>query len=146
VRVKGFQPVPLPAANVEVSIVGTPLTARTDADGRFVLGGVPAAQLLTLQAQYGAAAAQVVLRPNLIAVAGQTVDLGTLELADCLRTLLPAGGVDAPATTTQGEGGDGAATEQRIEPVPPSNFQLAPAEIQPEQVDMQPEVVDGGTE
>jgi hypothetical protein len=114
------------AANVEVSVEGTSITVRTDGDGRFFLVGVPADEPLTLQAQRPSARSPIVLRPNLIVGPGQTVDLGTMEMGDCLRTLLPM-------TSVQSEGGTG---ERSIAPPSQSSeFELAPAEDQPVFVD-----------
>jgi hypothetical protein len=120
VRLRGkfVKPVPRSAANVELSVEGTSLTVLSDANGRFFLAGVPAAQRLTLKAVLAAGRPPVALRPNLIVDAGQTVDVGVIELGDCLRTLLPDGGTD----------------EQVVEPTQltqPSEFQLAPADVQP---------------
>jgi hypothetical protein len=122
-----------PAANVEVSIAATSLRARTDATGHFVILGVPAAERLTLQAELVGARPLLMLWPNLIVDAGQTIDVGTLELSDCLRTLLPVGGDFEPA-------------EQRVEPILPAEFELAPEELQPVPAEMEPELVDGGAE
>src|SRR5262245_49473622 len=41
-----------PLVNIEVKVVGTPLTATTDSTGHFVLSGVPASQPLTVEAQF----------------------------------------------------------------------------------------------
>ncbi len=71
------------AADVQVSIDGTQLTARTDAAGAFSLEGVPASQPFTLLAQLAAGPPLVLETPDVVVAPGQTLDLGTLGPIPC---------------------------------------------------------------
>ena len=94
----------IPASDVQVSLLGTSLTATTDATGGFTLNGVPAAQSLTLVASAASGPALVLNGPSLVVAAGQTRDLGNIGLVGCgdsgaVFTLVPTPAVDAPAAT-----------------------------------------------
>ena len=91
-------PMILPAAGLDVRIAGTPISARTDADGRFALTSLPAAQSLTLLVSTPAAPAPLLERPNVVVSAGQTLDLGTVALSDCAGLLVTS--PDGAAATT----------------------------------------------
>ena len=71
------------AADVQVSLDGTQLTARTDAAGAFSLEGVPASQPFTLLAQLAAGPPLVLETPDVVVAPGQTLDLGTLGPIPC---------------------------------------------------------------
>lgn len=71
------------AADVQVSLDGTQLTARTDAAGAFSLEGVPAARPFTLLAQLAAGPPLVLETPDVVVAPGQTLDLGTLGPIPC---------------------------------------------------------------
>jgi hypothetical protein len=75
-----------PLANIEVKVVGTPLTAITDATGHFVLSGVPASQPLTVEAQFNPGPTVTLQAHNLVVPAGQTLDVGTLAVTGCSST------------------------------------------------------------
>ena len=105
-------PVRRPAADVEVSIAGTGLVARTDAGGAFTLAGVPAAQPLTLLVQFAASAPPLVLdMPNLSVGDGQTLDLGAFGPAACS----PGDAALVPRTPV-------------IIPMPPADVSVPPAD------------------
>jgi hypothetical protein len=72
-----------PAADVQVSMDGTQVTARTDAAGAFSLQGVPASQPFTLLAQLAAGPPLVLETPDVMVAPGQTLDLGTLAPIPC---------------------------------------------------------------
>jgi hypothetical protein len=78
------QPAQFPVADVQLSIQGTGITARTNANGDFTLAGVPAAQPLTVTAQVAPGTVMVLNNPNVSVGAGQTLDLGTLTMTACL--------------------------------------------------------------
>ena len=78
------QPAQFPVADVQLSIQGTSITARTNASGDFTLAGVPAAQPLTVTAQVAADTVMVLNNPNVWVGAGQTLDLGTLTMTACV--------------------------------------------------------------
>jgi hypothetical protein len=77
-----------PLVNIEVKVVGTPLTATTDSTGHFVLSGVPASQPLTVEAQFDPGPTLTLQAQNLIVSPGQTLDVGTLAVTGC-RTIKP---------------------------------------------------------
>lgn len=72
----------LPAGAVLVAVQGTAVSTRTDDQGRFTLGGVPAGQYLTVAAgPVGPTGVATAIRPNVLVAAGDTLDLGTLVMA-----------------------------------------------------------------
>jgi hypothetical protein len=94
----------IPAADVQVSVLGTGLTATTDAGGGFRLNGVPAAQSLTLVASAASGPALVLNGASLVVAAGQTRDLGSVGMVGCddsgiVLTVAPASAADGPAAT-----------------------------------------------
>jgi hypothetical protein len=99
---RGLAPsIRIPASDVQVSVLGTGLSATTDASGTFTLSGVPAAQPLTLVASAAAGPALVLNGPSLVVSAGQTRDVGSVGLVGCddggaVVTVAP----DAPAPET----------------------------------------------
>lgn len=66
-----------PVAGVTVAIVGTALRAITDAEGRFLLGDVPAGRQRLVA---GGGGFRPVQRPDLLVEPGRTHPLGTLRL------------------------------------------------------------------
>ncbi len=84
-----------PGAQTMVGVAGTDLTTRSDNNGAFSLQ-VPASQLLTVQA---VASSPDVLAsvPNISVGAGQTLDIGPLDLAVCPQPAI------APADNSQDE-------------------------------------------
>jgi len=89
----------VPVADAQITIPGTALAARTDATGRFVLSDVPAATLITLEAELPATRPLVVRAPDVMVSAGETVDLGTLTLSNCLDTFTPDSAAPAGVMT-----------------------------------------------
>jgi hypothetical protein len=83
------RPVRLPASGLQLSVQGTGVTAQTDANGAFMLTGVPAAQPLTVVAQVQTGPALVVSGPGLSLNPGQTMDLGMLSTAGCADPAAP---------------------------------------------------------
>lgn len=78
-----------PVADARVMIVGTSIATRTDAGGRFVLVGVPADQMLTLQAEAGSPRPLEARRVRVMLGAGETLDVGNVALSNCIGTLRP---------------------------------------------------------
>jgi hypothetical protein len=78
-----------PAANAAVAIEGINLQTRTDAAGKFILAGVPAAQTFTIDA-LDPAGSFVTSRFNVNVQSGQTLDIGSLDLAICPQPVAPA--------------------------------------------------------
>jgi carboxypeptidase family protein len=70
------------APRAVISIEGMNLISRTDASGAFMLGGIPASQNLTLDASTDGF---TVSRYNITLQPGQTLDIGSLDLATCPR-------------------------------------------------------------
>jgi hypothetical protein len=115
----------IPASDVQVSLLGTSLTATTDADGRFTLTGVPAAQALTLVVSAASGPALVLNGPSLDVTAGQTRDLGYVGLVGCdddgaVLTVAPAPapGADGTAATSPEQPPQNAATDAAQRPDP----------------------------
>jgi hypothetical protein len=73
------------AANIQVSIDGLPLSTHTDATGKFVLSNVPASRSFTINAIGSPDAFSVASRANVALQAGQTLDMGNLDLPVCPR-------------------------------------------------------------
>lgn len=83
-----------PASQALVTIPGSGLSVRADGSGRFTLGQVPAGQELTVQASdpQGTVTSS---RPDISLQAGETLDIGNLDLAACPQP------VAVPATSDQ---------------------------------------------
>jgi hypothetical protein len=97
----------VPAVDVPLGILGTDLSARTDATGRFTLSGLPAAQPLSLVVHTASGPDLMLQLPDGAVGSGQTRDLGTVGLAGCgdpgrTLTAVPndAAVVGGAATTT----------------------------------------------
>jgi hypothetical protein len=71
------------ASNIVVTIEGLGLSTHTDALGKFSLSGVPVAQGLTIDALGSPDAFTTASRYNVAVQAGQTVDIGNLDLSVC---------------------------------------------------------------
>jgi hypothetical protein len=72
-----------PAAHVLVGIDGTDLSARTDGAGIFRLVGVPSGQPLTINASVDGSGSVMTSRYNVVVQGGETLDIGSLDLAVC---------------------------------------------------------------
>jgi hypothetical protein len=64
-------------------IAGLGLSTHTDGSGKFSLTGVPVSQALTVDALGSPDAFTVASRYNVSVQAGQTVDVGNLDLSVC---------------------------------------------------------------
>jgi hypothetical protein len=69
--------------NIEIQVLGRPLTVHTDDTGRFVISGVPAAQPVTVSALVSTQPNVWLQVPDLVLNAGQTLDVGALSLSGC---------------------------------------------------------------
>jgi hypothetical protein len=100
---RGLTPrIPVPVANLQLSVSGTSVTAQTDGAGSFTLTGVPAGQALTIVAQTAEGPELVVNGPPVSVDAGQTIDIGTLGLPGCAQgqfVLTPEAQRSEPDTT-----------------------------------------------
>jgi hypothetical protein len=72
-----------PAAHALVGIDGTELSARTDGAGVFRLVGVPSRQALTINASADGSGSVMASRYNVVVQGGETLDIGSLDLAVC---------------------------------------------------------------
>ncbi len=147
-RAPGFAMLPVP--NVEVKVLGAPVSAKTDANGQFVLQGVPAAQPMTVAAELSATSASTsaltLQMQNVVVNPGQTLNIGTLGLSGCGVMLTPRG--DGQNITVQVQvgtpnavpGGQGSGSETDV-PTPGQNQQL-PTD-QPRQLPPLPQRTDG---
>jgi hypothetical protein len=96
------------AQDVQLTIAGTSISARTDAGGSFTLTGVPVAQPVTLVAQAAAGPSLVLGGPSLTLNPGQTLDLGTIGPPDCTGnndafTLQPTAPITGAPASDPGE-------------------------------------------
>jgi hypothetical protein len=85
------------ATNIVVTIEGLGLSTHTDASGKFSLTGVPVSQALTVDALGSPDAFTMASRYNVTVQAGQTVDIGNLDLSVCPA----AGRADADRSPSQ---------------------------------------------
>jgi hypothetical protein len=90
-----------PAAHIAVVVEGMNVRTVTDSAGRFVLSNVPVGPNLTIDAVGDAQTSLVSSRFNVVAQAGQTLDIGSMDVAICVQ---PA---PAPAVDNQGPGDNG---------------------------------------
>ncbi len=114
----------IPASDVQVSLLGTALTATTDATGGFTLNGVPAAQSLTLVASVPSGPALVLNGPSLVVAAGQTRDVGNVGLVGCDDfgaglTVAPVPAADSTSSIAPGQ------------PAPPPDSDPAAEQVDP---------------
>ena len=71
------------ATNIVVMVEGLGLSTHTDATGKFSLTGVPVSQGLIIDALGSPDAFTMASRYNVAVQAGQTVDIGNLDLSVC---------------------------------------------------------------
>ncbi|HLZ29937.1 MAG TPA: carboxypeptidase regulatory-like domain-containing protein [Chloroflexota bacterium] len=90
-----------PAAYVVVAVEGVNVQTHTDSAGRFLLTGVPVAANLTIDAVAGPDF--VASRYNVSVQAGQTLDIGSMDLAACPQIAPPAPADDQPGESQQNE-------------------------------------------
>jgi hypothetical protein len=91
-----------PATNATVVVEGINIATHTGSDGSFTLTGVPAVTDLTIDAITDSGAV-VSSRYHVDLQAGQTLDIGSLDLAICPRPTTLA--QDQPAIDKSVEGG-----------------------------------------
>jgi hypothetical protein len=70
-----------PAAFTMVGIEGTSITAQTDAQGKFVIGGVPVGPSYTIDAYSDPMQSVVATRYNVTVSPGEQLDIGALNLS-----------------------------------------------------------------
>jgi hypothetical protein len=75
-----------PAANAAVSVEGLNLVTHTNTAGKFTLSGVPGAQTFTIDALTDPTGGFVTSRYNVNVQPGQTLDIGSMDLAVCPST------------------------------------------------------------
>jgi hypothetical protein len=93
-----------PAAFTLVRVEGTDITARTDAQGKFTMTGVPAGGAFTIDAYADAEQSGVASRYDVPVQADQTLDIGMLNLS-----VSPEPGPPPPEVTPSYESGANAA-------------------------------------
>jgi hypothetical protein len=79
-----------PATNIVVDAVGANLKTLTGSDGRFQLSGLAAGQTFTIAAIADPEASFVTSRYNVTVQAGQTVDIGSMDLGICGQPTQPS--------------------------------------------------------
>jgi hypothetical protein len=78
-----------PAAHIMVVAQGLQLETVTDATGHFELTNLPTSQPITIQAVSDPEASVVVSRTAVALVAGETLDVGSMDLAVCGQPVTP---------------------------------------------------------
>ena len=71
------------APQATIAIVGTELVAHSDGTGKFTLPQVPTGQALTIEALADPQGSVVASRSAITLTAGETLDIGNLDLAAC---------------------------------------------------------------
>jgi hypothetical protein len=71
------------APQATVAITGTELVARTDGTGKFTLSQVPTGQAFTIEALADPQGSVTASRTAITLQAGETLDVGNLDLAAC---------------------------------------------------------------
>jgi hypothetical protein len=79
-----------PAANAIVSVTGLPDATRTDSSGRFTLTNVPAGQRIRIDVTNDPQQSSMASRFNVVTDAGQTLDIGSMDLGICPLPNTPA--------------------------------------------------------
>jgi hypothetical protein len=79
----------VPAGNVLVAVEGINLDTHTSGGGTFTLTGLPAAQSFTIDAISDPQASSVSSRGDITVEAGQTLDIGNIDLAVCPQPAAP---------------------------------------------------------
>jgi hypothetical protein len=72
-----------PAAHIVVAAEGLHLQTLTDATGHFTLSGVPTSGPITIEAIADPEASFIVERRDVSLAAGETLDIGSMDLAVC---------------------------------------------------------------
>ena len=84
-----------PASQAVVSVAGSDISVRAGEGGKFTLAQVPTGQALTIEAMSDPLGTVVSTRPDVSLQAGETLDIGNLDLATCPQPEA------VPATTDQ---------------------------------------------
>jgi hypothetical protein len=71
------------APSLEVSLEGGDLSTHSGEGGHFTLVGVPAAEIITVNAVGDANLGQFGSRPNVEVGAGETLDIGQIDVGTC---------------------------------------------------------------
>jgi hypothetical protein len=72
-----------PATSALVQVAGADVSTRAAGDGKFILDNVPAGQVLTVTALSDPLGSDVSSRPDVSLQAGETLDIGNLDLSAC---------------------------------------------------------------
>jgi hypothetical protein len=92
-----------PASHIVVSAAGTQVQTVTDSTGKFTLLGVPANQTFNIVAIADPEASVTTSRFNVTVQSGETLDIGSIDLAVCGQPVPPAPVQDdGPADFSQG--------------------------------------------
>jgi hypothetical protein len=92
-----------PAPAILVTADGTHVQTLTDGAGRFTLVGVPAGQTLRIEALTDPQGSATASRFNVNVQSGETLDIGSMDLAVCGQPAQPAATpLDQPADFSQG--------------------------------------------
>jgi hypothetical protein len=86
-----------PAAHILVVAQGLELQTVTDGTGHFALTNLPTSQPITIQAVSDPEASVVVSRTAVVLGAGQTLDIGSMDLAICGQPVAPQADDDVQA-------------------------------------------------
>jgi hypothetical protein len=87
-----------PAAHITVAAEGLHLQTQTDGSGKFILVGLPALQTFTIDALADPQASFVTSRFNVVVHPGETLDIGSMDLAICGQPAQPAPMLDEQPT------------------------------------------------
>ena len=79
-----------PAAHASVAVEDINVLTHADSTGRFILRGVPAARNFTIDALSDPTGSLVTSRYNVNVQPGQTLDIGSMDLAVCPQPASPA--------------------------------------------------------
>jgi hypothetical protein len=91
-----------PAPYIVVTAQGTHLQTLTDSTGRFTLAGVPAGETFRIDALADPQASVTTSRFNVNVQSGETLDIGSMDLAICGQPAQPApASDDQPADFSQ---------------------------------------------
>jgi hypothetical protein len=72
-----------PAANAIISVPGSSIETRTSGDGRFELTNVPTGFQVTVDAASDLQGTSGTSRYGVVAVPGQTLDIGSMDISVC---------------------------------------------------------------
>jgi hypothetical protein len=79
-----------PAAHITVTAEGVSVQTQTDGSGKFILADLPALQTFTIDALADPQASFVTSRFNVVVQPGETLDIGSMDLAICGQPAQPA--------------------------------------------------------